>query len=85
MHPTTHVLYALLRKLDRARTHDTLARIRDDAVMVCATVPGRRYEIEVFSDGTVEVELFCTDGRIGGHELVDDLLAKFSDGPESTA
>lgn len=81
----THRLYTLLQRLDRARIQYTLARVRDDAVMICATVPGRRYEIEVFSDGSVEVEVFGADGHVGGQELLDDLLAKFSDGAESTA
>jgi hypothetical protein len=34
--------------------------------MIEAVVPGRRYEIEVFSNGTIEVEVFKSDGSIGG-------------------
>ena len=50
---TPHRLYTLLEQLDRARINYTLARVRNNAVMICATVPGRRYEIEVFADGNV--------------------------------
>ena len=53
--------------------------------MINVDVPGRRYEIEVFSGGNIEVEVFGGDGHIGGREMVDDLIANYSDGPESTA
>ena len=81
----THRLYALLQQLDRARIHYTLTRVRDDTVMIVASVPGRYYEIEVFSDGTLEVEVFPTTAEIGGQEVLDDLFANYSDGPDSTA
>lgn len=48
-------------------------------------VPGRRYEIEVFSDGSLEVQVFGTEARIGGQEVVDHLITTYSDGPESSA
>lgn len=73
MDSTTHRIYTLLQQLDRARIHYTLARFRDDAIMIRATVPGRRYEIEVFSDGTLEVEILGVEGHIGGQELVNEL------------
>lgn len=85
MSAKTHRLYTLLQQLERARIHYTLARVRDDTVMICATVPGRRCEIEVFADGSLEVEVFGGGGPIGGQEAVDDLRANYSDGPESTA
>ncbi|HUP35803.1 MAG TPA: hypothetical protein VNC82_10230 [Candidatus Limnocylindria bacterium] len=76
----THRLYSLLQQLEGARIHYTLARVRGDTVMVCATVPGRRYEIEVFADGTLEVEVFGGTGPLTGEEAVDALLANYSDG-----
>jgi hypothetical protein len=53
--------------------------------MIQAVVPGRRYEIEVFSDGTLEIEIFGGTGALSGEDAVDELLAKYSDGSESTA
>ena len=85
MEAKTHRLYTPLQRLDRARIHYTLARVRNDTVMICATVPGRRYEIDVSADGSIEVEVFGADGRMGAQEVVDDLIANYSDGPESTA
>ena len=72
-------VYALLQQLEAAKIHYTLARVRDDTIMVEVSVPGRRYEIEVFSDGSVEVEIFVSDGHIGGEELLTDLFEKYSD------
>jgi hypothetical protein len=83
--PKSHRLYTLLQQLDEAGIHYTLARVRDDTVMILATVPGRRYEIEVFSDGTLEVEVFGGTGNIKGQEAVDELLENYSDAPDSTA
>lgn len=80
-----HRLYTLLQQLERARIHYTLARVREDTVMVCATVPGRRYEIEVFADGTLEVEIFGGAGSLAGEEAVDALLANYADGASPTA
>ena len=57
-----HRFYTLLQQLERARIHYSLTRVRDDTVMIQAVVPGRRYEIEVFSDGSIEVEIFGTNG-----------------------
>jgi hypothetical protein len=37
------------------------------------------------ADRSIEVEVFGADGRMGGQEVVDDLMANYSDGPESTA
>lgn len=72
-------LYALLQRLEAAKIHYTLGRVRGGAIMVKVSVPGRRYEIEVFSDGSVEVEIFAGDGHIGGAELLTELFEKYPD------
>jgi hypothetical protein len=72
-------VYALLRRLDSARIHYTLARVRDDTIMVEVVVPGRHYEIEVFASGDVEVEVFRSDGHLGGPEMLDELFENYSD------
>jgi hypothetical protein len=53
--------------------------------MIRAKVPGRRYEIEVFSDGSIEVEIFGTTVDLRGEEAVDELLANYSDDSDATA
>ena len=69
----------MLAKLDAAKIYYTLDKTRDETVMILAQVPGRHYEIEVFADGEIEVEIYKSSGEIGGQELVDELLRDFSD------
>src|SRR5688500_16883496 len=77
-------LLAFLDHLDQAKISYTLARQRDEAIMVLAVVPGERWEIEFLSDGSVEVERFISDGEMYGEEVLDELLANYSDQePES--
>ena len=76
-----HVVYALLQRLDAARIHYTLARVRDDTIMLEVVVPGRHYEIEVFASGHVEVEIFRSDGHVGGAELLAEVFENYSDRP----
>jgi hypothetical protein len=80
-----HRLYTLLQQLDQARIQYSLTRVREDTVMIRAVVPGRRYEIEVFSDGTIEVEIFGSAVDLRGQDAVDELLAKYSDDSDATA
>jgi hypothetical protein len=79
MSDSPHPVYRLLEQLDAAKIHYTLSRVRGETIMVEAHVPGRHYEIEVFADGHVEVEVYKSDGQIGGQEAVDDLVREFSD------
>ncbi len=79
MSDTLHPLYRILAQLEAAKIHFTLARVRDETVMIEAHVPGRHYEIEVFADGKIEVEVYKSHDEIGGQELVDELLRDFSD------
>ena len=79
MNDSPHPLYRIIAQLEAAKIHFTLARMRDETVMIEAHVPGRHYEIEVFADGKIEVEVFKSHDQIGGQELVDELLRDFSD------
>ena len=36
-------------------------------------------ELMAFADGQLEVEVYKSDGHIGGQEFVDELLRDFSD------
>ncbi|HKH43199.1 MAG TPA: hypothetical protein VKM72_00900 [Thermoanaerobaculia bacterium] len=69
----------LLEFLGRLETHRlsyTLAHNRDEAIMVTVAVPGERWEVEFFADSAVEVEVFTSDGKIRGREVLADLFAK---------
>lgn len=45
-----------------------------DAIMVEIALPGRRWEVEFFADGEIEVEVFTSDGHIGNAEMLEQLL-----------
>ena len=71
----SHPLYLLLQKLEEARIHFTIARYREDTVLVSLTLVGERVEIYVFEDGRMEVSRF--PGRediVGDENLVDRLI-----------
>ena len=78
MKVSPHPVYQVLKQLDSAKIHYTLTHARDDTIMVAAHIPGRHYEIEVFADGHVEVEIYKSDGQIFGEEALNSLLIDFS-------
>jgi hypothetical protein len=47
--------------------------------MPFVTVPGERWEIEYLEDGTIEIEIFRSDGELKGPEALNDLFSRFSD------
>ncbi len=79
MSESSHPLYGILARLDAAKIYYTLDRTRGDTVMILAQVPGRHYEIEVFTDGRIEVEVYTSNGHIGDHKQVEEFLKDFSD------
>jgi hypothetical protein len=55
---------------------------RPRSVRINAYVPGYVWEIEVFEDSLVEVEVFSGGNAIGELSLLETLLASQDDGPE---
>lgn len=72
----SHALYELLRELESARIHFSLARYRPDTVLVTMTLAGERVEIDVFEDGRMDVERFQGSTLIGDAALVAELIAR---------
>ncbi len=78
---TNHLqrLVQLLERLDRAHIYFTLAHNQEDAVSVQVVVPGERWEIDCYPDGTIDVEVFKSDGKILNETIVEDLFARFAE------
>jgi len=74
-------LYEILRQLDDADIKFELAYNRDNAVSIMITVPGERWEIDVFDEGAVEVERFVSGGVTETGDLIDTLVQKFGSPP----
>lgn len=71
----SHPLYSLLRRLEDAHIHFTLARNRADTVLVTITLVGERVEVDVFDDGHMEVSRFPgSENIVGGEELIHDII-----------
>lgn len=50
-----------------------------DAVCLQAFVLGEHWEIDFLDNGTVDVEIFKSNGEIYGREKIDELFKKHSD------
>jgi len=71
----SHPLYGLLSRLEQDRIHFTIGRYRSDSVQVTLTLVGERVEIDVFSDGHMEVSRFKgSEAVLGGEDLVRQII-----------
>lgn len=76
---TLESVLGFLESLESASIHYQLASVRPEALMVNVAVPGERWEIEFLASGTVEVEIFTSDGTMHGEERLAELVARFSE------
>jgi hypothetical protein len=74
-------LLSFLNDLRKGKIHYRLDQHRDDAIMVEVAVPGARWEIEFLDDGSVEAEVFRSDGTIHDASALDELIQRHSDLP----
>jgi hypothetical protein len=66
-----------LHALEQRKIFYRLSRIRPEALMVEVAVPGERWEVEFFADGSVETERFVSEGGVrAGADRLAQLLAK---------
>ena len=67
----------IVQKLQAANIWHTVPRVtREDAARsIEAAVPGERWEIDVLHDGTVEVEVFESQGVQAGDGILDEMIA----------
>lgn len=47
--------------------------------MVTVAVPGERWEVELLSDRSVDIEKFISNGEIAGEEVISELFARYSE------
>jgi len=70
---------SFLNDLRMGKIHYRLDQHREDAVMIEVAVPGERWEVEFLDDGSVEAEVFRSDGAIHDSSMLDDLIRRHSD------
>jgi len=75
-------IISILKFIDKLQARKIYHRIRctrSDAISIDVDVPGERWEIDFLEDGTVDVEIFKSDGTIYGMSKIDELFERFSD------
>ncbi len=74
-------LLNFLDDLERTGIYYCLERNRPEAIMVRMDIPGERWEVEFFADGSIEVKVFrATDaGILSGDEARAALVRLLSD------
>ncbi|MCC5650996.1 hypothetical protein LC609_14355 [Nostoc sp. XA013] len=77
-------LVTFLNQLEQERISYTLAHHRDETIMANMPVPGERWEVEFFEDGSIEVKRFVSSGEINGEEAFSELFAMYSE-PENNS
>jgi len=75
---TLENLIDFLNRLEDRKIYYRLNKIRD-SILIEVSVPGQRWEIEFMSDGTIQVEIFISDGKIGNESELEVLFKDFSD------
>jgi hypothetical protein len=71
-------LPSFLQELRTAKIDYRLSQHRDEAIMVKIAVPGERWEVEFLDDGSVEAEVFKSDGTIHDGSVIGELITKHS-------
>jgi len=72
-------LLNFLCRLEKVKIHYRIEHNRDDSIMVIADVPGQKWEVEFFADGTVEIEIFKSDGKIREESELKRLFKEYSE------
>ena len=67
-------LLRFVARLEAANLSYQITSVRPEALMFCVAVPGERWEIEFIDDSSVEVEVFRSDGKIGGRVEIERLF-----------
>jgi len=72
-------LIEFLNKLEKANIYFQLGRIREESILIEATVPGQLWEIEFLRDGSVDVQIYKSDGNLLDEKQLDALIKDWSD------
>ena len=67
-------LIDVLNKLEEANIYFQLGRVRNGSVLVEAAVPGQLWEIEFSRDGSIDVEVYKSDGNLFDEKQLEVLF-----------
>lgn len=73
-------LLSFLSALKSKNIFFDLQHIRDETILVYVVVPGQRWEVEFFVDGSIEIERFIAEpDGIHDESILEELWKEFSD------
>ena len=72
-------LLGFLNRLEKAKINYSLEHNRNETIMVLVAVPGERWEVEFFSDGNVDIEIFKSHGEMKDKSEIERLFEEFSE------
>ena len=69
---------AFLDRLEQLKLWYHIIHVRD-SLMIVVTVPGQRWEIEFFEDGSIDIERFVSSGEVKhiSDQELSDLFAPY--------
>ena len=79
MEKNSELLFSIISALEKAKISFSLEVTREDAITILATVPGQRWEIDVFKDAEVEIEVFHSGGLIYDLNHIGEMIQQFAD------
>jgi hypothetical protein len=79
MNDIIHSILNVVDRLNEAKIYWILRCTRADAISIDIAVPGQRWEIDFLSDGTIDIEIFRSDGSIFDDSKLSELFEQFSD------
>lgn len=74
---TIRELLDLLQRFKDAQIFYKLSDPTQGAIMIEATVPGERWEIELHEDGRLSVEAFVSQGGVQGPDRLEEFFKRF--------
>jgi hypothetical protein len=72
-------IFEIMSRLREAKIYFEMSSHRDGYVMLSASVPGERWEIEISDDGTVDYEIFSSDGEMRDELFLEEKIRHFAD------
>jgi hypothetical protein len=76
--PGTPKVFEIIEALRRGKIAFTLDVTRDNAITILAVVPGQFWEIDVYVDGEVDLEVFASTGDIFDLDELKSLIDQFT-------
>lgn len=77
-------LMEFLERLQDAEMEYELKHSRDDAVSVWVDAVTEKWEVDFVTDGSIDVEVFTSDGSVLDEDSFDELFDRALEGEEET-